>query len=207
MRRVAVALVHYPILDRAGDEVTTAITNLDVHDIARSAFTYGIERYFVVHPIAAQRQLVERVREHWVTGAGRLRIPDRQYPLSAVQVVPDLDTACSQWSSGDAYEVWTTSAAQTEQSVGHAAARLLLHEPGPSVLLVFGTGWGLSPRVHQRANRRLAPIESPRTDGYNHLSVRAAAAILFDRLLARAIEGEGSPSQRGELRGEPGSVS
>lgn len=188
MRRVAVALVHYPILDRAGDEVTTAITNLDVHDIARSAFTYGLERYFVVHPIAAQRKLVERVREHWVTGAGRLRIPDRQYPLSAVQVVSSLEEACSQWSAGGDCEVWTTSAAETEHSLRHAAARDLLREPGPSVLIVFGTGWGLSPRVHERASHRLAPIASPRSDGYNHLSVRAAAAILFDRLLGGASE-------------------
>jgi hypothetical protein len=30
----------------------------------------------------------------------------------------------------------------------------------------------------------LAPIRSPREDGYNHLSVRAAAAVIFDRLLA-----------------------
>lgn len=188
MRRVAVALLHYPVLDRAGGEVTTAITNLDVHDIARSAFTYGAERYFVVHPILAQRQLVERVREHWVNGAGRLRIPDRQYPLRAVQTVPDLDTACAEWSTGEDYEIWSTSAAETAGALEHTEARSLLSGEGPRVLIVFGTGWGLAPSVHQRAQRRIAPIRSPRSDGYNHLSVRAAAAILFDRLLANRGE-------------------
>ena len=49
--------------------------------------------------------------------------------------------------------------------------------------MVFGTGWGLAPAVDARSGCRLAPIESPRTDGFNHLSVRAAAAIMFDRLL------------------------
>lgn len=205
MRRVAVALLHYPVLDRAGKEVTTAITNLDVHDIARSSFTYGLERYFVVHPILAQRQLVERVREHWVTGAGRLRIPDRQYPLRAVEVVPDLDTACSAWSEGEAFELWTTSAAETEGALTHAEARCALASPGPRTLIVFGTGWGLSPCVHQRASRRLAPIRSPRPDGYNHLSVRAAAAILFDRLLAERCgipdDASGSGGARERLGG------
>jgi tRNA (guanine37-N1)-methyltransferase len=53
------------------------------------------------------------------------------------------------------------------------------------VLIVLGTGWGLAPSVHARAHARLEPIRSPRADGYNHLSVRAAAAIMFDRLLGR----------------------
>ena len=36
---------------------------------------------------------------------------------------------------------------------------------------------------HGARDARLAPIRSPRSDGYNHLSVRAAAAIILDRLL------------------------
>ena len=39
---IAVALVHYPIVDRRGDVVNTAVTNLDLHDIARTARTYGV---------------------------------------------------------------------------------------------------------------------------------------------------------------------
>jgi len=183
VRRVAVALLHFPVLDRAGQEVTTAVTNLDVHDIARSGYTYGIERYFVVHPIAAQRELVNRVREHWVTGSGRLRIPDRQEPMRAVQPVCDLASACELWAAGEPMELWTTSAKVEDQSLEHASARSLLRGDGPKVLLVFGTGWGLSPVVHTSSTCRLAPIRSPRADGFNHLSVRAAAAILFDRLL------------------------
>lgn len=187
MRSVAVALVHFPVLDRGGTEVTTAITNLDVHDIARSAFTYGIERYFIVHPIDAQRKLVERVRAHWVEGAGRLRIPDRQFPMRAVEVVPDLGAACATFARGEPLELWSTSAAETEGALTHVAARALLEKAGPKVLILFGTGWGLSPRIHEQSSHRLAPIQSPRPDGYNHLSVRAAAAILFDRLFAQRL--------------------
>jgi hypothetical protein len=182
MRRVAVVLLHFPVLDRAGQEVTTAITNLDVHDIARSAFTYGMERYYVVHPIGAQRALVERVRTHWVDGAGKLRIPDREAPMKAVRAVPSLEDALRDWGEGEPVEFWSTSAADVPGSIGHEDACRILATPGPRVMLGFGTGWGMSPRLHDIATRRLKPIPSPRSDGYNHLSVRAAAAILFDRL-------------------------
>jgi hypothetical protein len=181
------------VLDRSGQEVTTAITNLDVHDIARSAFTYGIERYYVVHPVLAQRTLVERVKNHWVNGSGKLRIPDREGPMRGVEVVSTIEDALRNWGDGEPVEFWTTGAAETADGVEHRAAAELLTTEGPKVLLGFGTGWGMSPRLHEIATRRLAPIRSPRSDGYNHLSVRAAAAILFDRLLGDAKIPDNSP--------------
>ena len=68
------------------------------------------------------------------------------------------------------------------------ADRLVLRRPagqarrptGPPVLLVFGTGWGLTEEVLDRVDDVLEPIRG--TGGYNHLSVRAAAAIILDRL-------------------------
>ena len=73
VRRCAIALVHHPVLDAQGAIVTTAVTNLDVHDLARSARTYGCSDYFVVHPIAAQRELVARICDHWIDGPGGRR--------------------------------------------------------------------------------------------------------------------------------------
>lgn len=187
MRPLALALVHYPVLDRQGNVVTTSITNLDIHDIARSSFTYGLERYFIVHPVAAQRELAFRVTEHWTSGSGAERIPDRKPPMEAVRVVSTLQAAVLEFSErcsgGGGVEVWVTSAKDLPEMVPHGKARRLLQESGPPVLLVLGTGWGLAPEVVQDAACRLAPIRSPREDGYNHLSVRAAAAIFLDRLL------------------------
>ncbi|HEX7668153.1 MAG TPA: RNA methyltransferase, partial [Polyangiaceae bacterium] len=77
-RRVALALIHHPVVDRQGDIVTTAVTNLDVHDIARTSHTFGVGDFFVVHPVAAQRELVHRIVTHWVDGSGARRIPDRK---------------------------------------------------------------------------------------------------------------------------------
>ena len=180
-RRVGLALVHYPVLDKSGAIVTTSITNLDVHDIARSAFTFGVGPYFLVHPITAQRDLVVAVKRHWTEGSGARRIPDRQPPLSQVELAASLEEAKSAFSSD--CETWVTSAKPLPGAVDHNLARGRLQEPGPDVLLVFGTGWGLANSVVDAASVRLAPIVSPRLDGYNHLSVRAAAAIFLDRLL------------------------
>ena len=184
MRRVAVLLAHHPVLDRQRAVVTTAITNLDLHDIARSAFTFGLSDFYVAHPVAAQRTLAERVQSHWLTGSGARRIPDRKPPMGLLRVVDSLDAALSDFGQGGAVELWVTSASDAGCAVlDHESARELLAGEGAPVLLVLGTGWGLADEVVERASARLAPIRSPRADGYNHLSVRAAAAIMFDRLL------------------------
>lgn len=180
MRRVAVALVHHPVLDRQRAIVTTAITNLDLHDISRSAHAFGLSDFFAVHPVAAQRELALKVREHWVTGSGSRRIPDRSPAMSILSVVPSLDDAID--ALGGSVELWTTSAAERPTSLSHGMARARLAADGPTVLVVLGTGWGLADSICDRAHAHLEPIRSPRKDGWNHLSVRAAAAILFDRL-------------------------
>jgi hypothetical protein len=100
--------------------------------------------------------------------------------MSILSVVAALDDAID--ALGPNAEVWTTSAVSRPTSISHATARERLHAEGPPVLIVFGTGWGLADSVCDRAHAHLEPIRSPRSDAYNHLSVRAAAAILFDRL-------------------------
>jgi len=182
MRQVSAVLIHHPILDKQRAVVTGAITNLDLHDIGRSAFTYGLSAYYVAHPIAAQRELAERVREHWLTGSGSRRIPDRVPPMQNLRIVCNLDEALA--ACGPETELWVTSARGGERALSHEGARERLASDGPPVLLAFGTGWGLADEVMNRANYLLAPIKGPRADGFNHLSVRAAAAIIFDRLLA-----------------------
>jgi hypothetical protein len=183
MRRVAVALLHYPVLDRSGQIVTTAITNIDLHDLARSAHTYGLSDVFVVHPIAAQRELAERIREHWVNGSGGRRIPDRTPAMRGLRIMETLEEAMVHLGGSGPVEQWVTSAKDSRLALAHDQARQRLAREGPPVMLIFGTGWGLAESLCDGANLRLAPIHSQRDDGYNHLSVRAAAAITFDRLL------------------------
>lgn len=177
-RRLAIALVHYPVLDKEGGVVTSTLTNMDVHDLARSARTYGCTDFFVVHPVAAQRELAERIVEHWTTGSSSARIPDRKDALAIVRPVPLLDDAMR--ALGDGAAMWVTSAQEIGSSLSWADARRSLASDGPPVLLVFGTSWGLAREVAQRASAVLPPIvgQGP----WNHLSVRAACAISLDRL-------------------------
>lgn len=182
MRRVAAALVHYPVHDRARAVVTSAITNLDLHDIARSSHTYGLSDLFIVHPVGAQRLLAERVREHWISGSGARRIPDRTPAISILRIVTTLDDALA--ALGSEAQLWVTSAKGAGELLDFPAARAQLEVEGPPVLIVFGTGWGLGDAITARADARLSSIVGSRQDGYNHLSVRAAAAIIFDRLLS-----------------------
>ena len=184
MTRVATALVHYPVVDRAGDTITTAITNLDLHDLSRTACTYGISDLFVVHPVAAQRELAQRVRDHWVGGSGSRRIPTREPAMRLVRIVSDLAEAVEALGGRRAVEVYATSARTRGCSpIGFAQARARLNANDRTVLMLFGTGWGLAPEALDGVDVLLAPIDGSSASGYNHLSVRAAFAIVLDRLL------------------------
>lgn len=186
MSRVSLALVHHPVLDRAGEVVTTAITNLDLHDMARSARTYGVEDLFIVHPVEAQRLLAERIRDHWIHGSGKRRIPDRADALDILRIVPSLEDVYARLggSLGRAgMELWTTAASARRGAItGYADARERIAQAEKPILITFGTGWGLAGELVASAEVRLAPIHAKIDSGYNHLSVRAACAIVLDRL-------------------------
>lgn len=178
-RRVAIALVHHPVLDKQGAIVTTALTNLDVHDLARSARTYGCTDYFVVHPIAAQRELATRIVEHWTEGSSAKRIPDRKDALAVVRPVETLAAAIA--ALGGDVDVWVTAARSIGSPITFEAARARLAREGRPILLVFGTGWGLAAEITAAAAAVLEPIHG--AGDWNHLSVRAACAIALDRLI------------------------
>lgn len=181
-RRVAIALVHHPVLDGRGEIVTSAITNLDVHDLARSARTYGASDYFLVHPIEAQRALVARITEHWTVGSSSKRIPARKDALALVRTVPALPDVFSAMGGRDAIEVWSTAARTAPGVLTFAAARARMTATRPLVIL-FGTAWGLADAALETCDARLEPISAREDAGYNHLSVRSACAITLDRLL------------------------
>ena len=178
--RTFVALVHHPVLDRAGRIVTTAITNLDIHDIARATRTFGLARYFVVTPIEAQRQLVSRIVGHWTSGAGRAHNDKRTDALESVRVVPSLAEARAAIAAEGAPPIVVATCARAR--AGTVGVAELCARPELAVrplLLVFGTGWGLADSVFLESDAVLSGIRGP-TD-YNHLSVRSAVAIVLDR--------------------------
>ncbi len=182
---VYLALVHHPIRDRAGGTITTSVTNLDVHDIARSARTYGLSGYFIVTPIEAQRALVRHIMSYWREGGGAKRVPERAQALSIVREVPSFADAVAavEAAEGARPVTVTTDARSAGDPRSFDEVREMVRGRTKPVLLVFGTGYGLAAEVFDATDVRLAPV---RPGGYNHLAVRAAVSIILDRLLGDA---------------------
>jgi hypothetical protein len=183
--RLYVALVHYPVLNRKGDTIASAITNLDLHDLGRLVCTFGIPRCYIVTPLKDQQALARRLLSHWIEGIGKELHPDREKALRHLQVVESVESARLDIESqmGKKPHVWATTARRHDPMLTIRQARKLLSEDVEPYLLLLGTGWGLDPVVLRQANAVLETIQG--INGYNHLSVRCAAAILLDRLLAR----------------------
>ena len=179
LRPIALALVHHPVLDRHGDMVTAAVTNLDVHDLARLATTYQLSRYYLVTPAVEQQQLTARIARHWQEGYGALYNPDRRWALDCLQISNGLEDALTDWRRlNEGQGVAVLTGARHAAGLSFPAARALAcREP---LLLVFGTGHGLAPSLYTPDRPCLLPV---RGGGYNHLSVRTAAAIILDRLI------------------------
>lgn len=157
---------------------------MDVHDLSRSARTYGCDALYIVHPIAAQRELAHKIVDHWTHGSSAKRIPDRKDALAVVRVVATLKEAVE--ASGEGTEVWVTAAREGAggKRLSWSQARSRLHSNAEvdqrPILVVFGTSWGLAHEVIDAATALLDPIHG--SGDWNHLSVRAACAITLDRL-------------------------
>lgn len=181
------ALVHHPVRDREGLTVTSAVTNIDVHDIARSAHTFGLRALLIVSPIDAQRALVVRILEHWRAGAGRRRMPHRSEALAMARAASSIEEAIQfiTEQEGERPQLIATAARALPGRVvtGFAEAAEVLERSSRPSLILFGTGHGLVDAVLAEADLLLEPIVG--RGEYNHLSVRAAAAIVFDRLFGR----------------------
>ncbi len=181
---VDIALIHYPVLGKQGEIIGAAITNLDLHDIARTGRTYGIGNYYIVTPYAEQQTLVREIIEHWQTGHGSQANPARKEAFSIVRLAASLDEVIAKTKK--VYDVqpliMTTSAHEQAGEINYRAARKKIAE-ADRTLLLFGTAHGLAPEILERADYALPAILGG--TAYNHLSVRAAVAIVCDRLVAR----------------------
>lgn len=179
------ALVHFPVLNRAGKTVTSAITSLDLHDLARAGRTYGLRAAFIAHPVAEQRRFAQAVVDHWRFDYGRTYDSRRREALEILRIVADLDEAVreAQALAGSAPLLVPTSARTTE-GISAGELRSRLEAPGARpMMMLFGTAFGLAPAVFERADLVLAAVRGP--GDYNHLSVRSAMSIILDRLRGR----------------------
>ncbi len=179
---IFIGLLHYPVYDKHGEIIASAITNFDLHDIARVARTYGIQRFYIINPFHDQKRLAQRILDHWLRGQGRKYNPSRAEALMLVDIVHSLEEAIQditmKW--GHRPKLIVTDAKEHPNCISYAAARNILSEWQTSLIL-FGTAWGIASEVIEMADHIMAPIQA--NSDYNHLSVRSAAAVVLDRLL------------------------
>jgi len=180
--QVDVALVHYPVINRKGATIGSAVTNLDLHDIARAGKTYGIGTYWVITPFTEQQELAGQIVGHWTKGYGGTVNPDRSNALSIISICSSLAEAVDGATKkfGEKPLILATCATVQTNTIAYAAIRAQVWQGAP-VLLLFGTAWGLSPEVLAMVDGVLPPLSG--STGFNHLSVRSAASIIMDRLL------------------------
>ncbi|MFO7570096.1 MAG: RNA methyltransferase [Smithellaceae bacterium] len=178
-----IALLHYPVCNKEGRVVATAIANMDIHDIARTAKTYGAAAFFIVNPVDAQRDLAFRIVDHWRHGYGASFNPSRKEAFELVRIYGGLDevVAAIESESGCKPRIIATGANFQGRLLTYGALREMLERNDLPYLLIFGTGSGLADDVIRQADERLEPIRG--TDGYNHLAVRSAVAVILDRIV------------------------
>ncbi len=178
-----IALVHSPVYNKRDEVITTSITNLDIHDISRAARTYGVRKFYLVHPQDSQLELAGQIMDYWQSGYGGTYNPDRREALEVLELVRDLDQAREriQELEGQAPCTVVTDARLFSQSISYLELRSKISAGNRPFLIIFGTGWGLTQEEIGKADHVLHPIQG--NSDYNHLSVRSAVSIIVDRLL------------------------
>ena len=132
-----------------------------------------------------QQQIVEKFLSFWHEGEGVTYNASRHVALKSVTVKNDLESTIQAIFEGEGKLplIIATSA----QNLADSYTAVNFHEQDKiwsqnrPVLLLLGTGRGLASDVLKKVDYILSPIEG--LTAYNHLSVRSAAAIIFDRWL------------------------
>jgi hypothetical protein len=180
---VSIALVHYPVKNKNGNLSATSVTNFDIHDLARTARTYEVDRFYIVHPMPSQKEFASRIIRHWSEGFGSQYNPSRKTALEITKIVDDLSDVVDDYVlRGKTEPVFVgTSAKKFPHTIAFGDLRRRIEKGEEIFCLVFGTGWGLHPSLLEELDLMLEPIQG--VGDYNHLPVRSAAAIILDRLL------------------------
>ena len=177
-----VGLVHYPIYDKNFNVIATAITNYDLHDISRSAKTYGVKKYFIIHHIPGQLDMVHKIMDFWESPVGRNYNGYRTQAFDIVDIRPSIEAAVEAVTAAEGKRpyVVTTDARTYANTISYKELRQKREEDDTPILLLFGTGYGMTKETMEKFDFILEPIYG--AGEYNHLSVRSAAAIILDRL-------------------------
>jgi hypothetical protein len=177
-----VALIHFPVMNKKDQPIGSALTTIDLHDIARASITFGVRGFYVITPYEDQATLANQVIEHWTKGVGSKLNPFRKNALELIRVTKTFEDAVSSIEQ-ERKEPVVTIATSAKEKPGSITIEKLQQklENKASHVIIFGTAWGLADELIDTCDFILDPI-SGKTD-YNHLSVRSAASIYLDRII------------------------
>ncbi len=179
-----VVLMHSDVMLESERQGTSSVTSLDIHDIARSARTYGLSKYFIVTPLLDQQKVVNKLLDFWLNKEGFSYNANRYDAIKNVSLKSDFDSVIEsiKLETGKDPVIIGTTARKVEgvDYLFYDEHEKVWSHDRP-VLFVLGTARGLAPVLLDKCDYILEPIIgfSP----FNHLSVRSAASIIFDRWL------------------------
>lgn len=180
--RLYIGLLHYPVYNKNNQTIASAITNFDLHDLSRLSMTYGVKRFFIITPLDDQRRLAERIILHWTNGYGARYNADRKEAFKIADIARSLEETIDKIQEIEGEKpilIATDATKRTRESITFSRTIDILNSE-KTVLILFGTAWGLHEEVIDMADFMLEPIRGK--NGYNHLSVRTAAGIILDRI-------------------------
>ena len=184
--RLYTGLVHHPVYNKNREKITSAVTNLDLHDISRLSRAYGVKKFFVVTPLTDQQEFTKSLINHWKTGFGASYNVDRKEAIEVIEITASIEAALNKIIDieGERPITIATCASEVKDSITFSRAKEII-KSGKSVFLLFGTAWGLHSDVIESSDFVLGAIKG--NSDYNHLSVRAAAGIIIDRLTGHYV--------------------
>ncbi len=188
LNNMYLALIHYPVLGRHKNIVSSAVTNLDVHDISRTCRTYNIKGYYVVSNLPAQREIVDNVLNYWLEEFGKEYNPSRSEALTVVRRASYIEDVIEEIESVEGVKpvLVFTSAKKGTDRLSYSEMSKIVRSSSLPHLLLFGTSWGLPEEILKLCTYALEPVRAD--SDFNHLSVRAAVAIILDRLIGEDTE-------------------
>jgi len=180
-----VLLLHNDVMLPGNIVGESSVTSIDIHDISRSAATYGLSGVFIVTRLVEQQKLVEKFLSFWQKGAGRECNESRAFALRYTKCMGEINEVKEHLKVVEGVEpIMIATSSRREIPHGKMITyndQEIIWKLQRPVLFILGTAHGIDPQVMNICDFRLLPIEG--FEEFNFLSVRSAAAVIFDRWL------------------------
>jgi tRNA (guanine37-N1)-methyltransferase len=178
-------LLHNDVVMPDGQIGESSVTSIDIHDISRSASTYGIRGAYIVTRLDAQQKLVNNFLDFWHKGRGTEANENRAFAIKNTKCLPEIDDVLSDIEKDEGKKpicIVTSSRRNVphENMLNYSDQSKIWKQNRP-VIFIFGTAHGISNELMKNLDYKLIPIDG--LEKFNFLSVRSAAAIIFDRWL------------------------